>query len=343
MIKILISLLIFSTIVLSANKKSKIRHLQDDLASIRTKTTNLVGQIRSVEKTLGKKNNLYLNKVQKARELQLKANQISKSLKDNLMLINEQESIFTKVRRHLVLEVIDEDDENAYANFIALQTALKEKKKQLDKLKEENEKISLIFSSVQRDLQSSLDEEESLQVLILELEEKKSLLSQNYISSVEIQNSKQEEFDRLKINLNAKKKVYKKKIAKGKNNLNIKVISPIAKYNSFKEKDKVVTFEYESIEPVRAVASGKVEYAKELSSYGKVIIIDHGNQVRSIVLGDISVKTEKGLIVKQGELIGYTKTEPGMKKSLHFELRKNNKVQKALQALNLTTNDIKKI
>jgi murein DD-endopeptidase MepM/ murein hydrolase activator NlpD len=343
MISYLLILLSFSSIASGVSKKNESKKLADELANIRNKTTTLVAQIRSIEKDLGAKNNRYLSEVQKYRSLQAKAGKISEDLKSNMMLINDQEQVYSKIRRYMVLEAIDEDDENAFTNFVTLKEAMSLKNKELLNLKSKNKNISELFSSIEKKLQETSEKEESLQSLILELEEKKSKLSQDYISTVEEQNTKQEEFDRLKIELRAKKKVYKAKVVRNKDEVNLKVISPLATFSSYKEKDRVITFQYDRVEPVRAVASGKVEYAKELSSYGKVIIIDHGNQVRSIVLGDLSVKTQKGLLVKQGELIGYTKADPGMKKSLHFELRKNNKVQSALQALNFKGTNSKKI
>ena len=68
---------------------------------------------------------------------------------------------------------------------------------------------------------------------------------------------------------------------------------------------------------VKSVAKGKVVFSGELGAYGKLLIVDHGDQFFSLVghLGEVSKK--EGDEVQEGESIA--KTSPS--KPLYFEIR----------------------
>ncbi len=77
--------------------------------------------------------------------------------------------------------------------------------------------------------------------------------------------------------------------------------------------------------PIYAVAAGKVVHAGTKGTYGKLVIIDHGNGIETYYAHQSKVLVEKGDIVEKGDLIG----EIGMTGSasgnhLHFELRIDN-------------------
>lgn len=78
--------------------------------------------------------------------------------------------------------------------------------------------------------------------------------------------------------------------------------------------------------PVQSVADGVVAYAGEQGSYGKLVIINHGNglQTRYAHLGKI--KVTQGQQIQAGSQIGLVGTsgEPtGKEPHLHFEVREN--------------------
>ncbi|MEM8857847.1 MAG: LysM peptidoglycan-binding domain-containing M23 family metallopeptidase [Chloroflexota bacterium] len=76
-------------------------------------------------------------------------------------------------------------------------------------------------------------------------------------------------------------------------------------------------------EPVRSIANGEViRVIDDHHIYGRVIVIDHGNQITS-VYGHLSEATVKeGFIVLQGENIGYSgNTGKSTGDHLHFEIR----------------------
>ncbi|MGA2297371.1 MAG: peptidoglycan DD-metalloendopeptidase family protein, partial [FCB group bacterium] len=71
--------------------------------------------------------------------------------------------------------------------------------------------------------------------------------------------------------------------------------------------------------PVAAVASGSVSMIHWLPGYGKLIIINHGNGIRSVYANLSSVNVSKGQEIKQGHIIGRT-GESVDGQFLHFEL-----------------------
>ena len=75
-------------------------------------------------------------------------------------------------------------------------------------------------------------------------------------------------------------------------------------------------------QPVRASAAGKVVFADEQDGYGKVVVIDHGNQIATVYAHLSSFSVNVGTVVARGDLIakvGATGYATGP--HLHFEYR----------------------
>ncbi len=76
-------------------------------------------------------------------------------------------------------------------------------------------------------------------------------------------------------------------------------------------------------EPVKAAASGKVVYAGSgLRSYGRMIIVQHGNDYLTAYAYNEKLRVKEGDTVKQGAVIADMGTAPGGSAALHFEVRK---------------------
>lgn len=77
--------------------------------------------------------------------------------------------------------------------------------------------------------------------------------------------------------------------------------------------------------PIYAAASGTVTMARTYSTYGKLVVIDHGNGIKTYYAHQSAILVSEGDYVEKGDLIG----EVGMTGSasgnhLHFELRIGN-------------------
>jgi lipoprotein NlpD len=77
-------------------------------------------------------------------------------------------------------------------------------------------------------------------------------------------------------------------------------------------------------QPVKAAAAGKVVYAGSgLRSYGRMIIVKHGNDYLTAYAYNEKLLVKEGDTVKQGATIADMGTGPSGTPSLHFEVRKS--------------------
>lgn len=77
--------------------------------------------------------------------------------------------------------------------------------------------------------------------------------------------------------------------------------------------------------PIYAAADGIVTHSGTKSTYGKLVIIDHGNGYETYYAHQYKLACEEGDIVEKGDLIGYVgMTGSASGNHLHFELRIDN-------------------
>ncbi len=73
--------------------------------------------------------------------------------------------------------------------------------------------------------------------------------------------------------------------------------------------------------PVRATAAGKVVVAERSGAYGRTVVVDHGNGVRTRYAHLKSIAVERGERVKAGEVIGKVgKSGNASGNHLHYEI-----------------------
>jgi septal ring factor EnvC (AmiA/AmiB activator) len=89
------------------------------------------------------------------------------------------------------------------------------------------------------------------------------------------------------------------------------------------------------------VGDGKIVFAGDLASYGQVVLIDHGNDLRTVLLGRMSIKVKKNDSVKSGDVLAYTINDSKEAQNLYFEVRKKNTAQNTI--LWLEPNGVSKI
>ena len=106
--------------------------------------------------------------------------------------------------------------------------------------------------------------------------------------------------------------------------------NPVEDFSTYTASAKGVTFKYNSIQPVKAVGGGKVVFAGDLASYGQVVLIDHGNDLRTVLLGKMDIKVKKHDNVKDGDVLAYTQNDSKDDQNLYFEVRKKNTAQNTI-------------
>jgi septal ring factor EnvC (AmiA/AmiB activator) len=107
-----------------------------------------------------------------------------------------------------------------------------------------------------------------------------------------------------------------------------KYILPFNPVNSksvkVKESSTGINLKFKTELPFFAIESGTVIHVGELKNFGKVILVDHGDNKRSVYLGDLNINQKKGDIVKIGQNLGFTEIFPNGSKTFFFQIRINN-------------------
>lgn len=73
--------------------------------------------------------------------------------------------------------------------------------------------------------------------------------------------------------------------------------------------------------PVESIAAGTVSYADELDGYGKVVVVDHGENYISIYSGLSEISVGKGYSVASGSKIGTSGSLPDGEEGLYLQIR----------------------
>jgi len=315
-----------------------LKKIKDDLNSKSSEIVKLGAQIKSLETSLNKNNDIYLKRLEQLKSYEAKVEKLMGDLKIGQEEINNEKAQLKRIAQTYIMEKNDEQDDNSLISQVLLEKSITKKLAKLEEMNKENSSLVEVISQYSKELASIKEQEDTLYELIVSLENQKKEVSQNYISNLETKNTLEEKLENALAQTRAKRSTIK---PTGLNlDIDFDIILPIKKFSDYKGGKEGVTFKYDSVEPLIACANGSVEYAGELASYGNVIILKHGKDIRSVILGEISSKVKKGQAVRQGEIIGYTIAKPGIKKSLYYEIRKKNKVQNTLSWLKRKNNKI---
>ncbi len=315
-----------------------IESLKDDLNKRSFKVTKIAATINSLDQSIGKNNKKYLDKRQELTELEEKLEKLNQELTTAANHVSNEYELTNKIFRQYLLDRIDKKEENKILKDKVYIETLSYQLEELNHTQFESNKMLKQVNELGIKLDSIKADEQALYEIIVELENNKKIKSQEYLTQLEGKNSIREKLEKAL----AKKKVSKikktkRKVRKKKYTIskfsNKKIGLPIESYNSFKGGSKGVTFTFDKVSPVMASSSGHIAYSGELASYGKIIMIDHGNDIRSLVLGDIKINVKKGDFVNKGQVLAYTISEPGLSKKLYYELRKKDVAQNTLKIL----------
>lgn len=86
--------------------------------------------------------------------------------------------------------------------------------------------------------------------------------------------------------------------------------------------------------PVSSIAAGNVVYADELAGYGKVVVIDHGDNYVSVYSGLSDISVANGYAVGAGNKIGTSGSLPTGEEGLYLEIRYNGQNMNPLSWVN---------
>lgn len=279
-------------------------------------------ELNQIDKELSQYNMDFLEDQGRLKDVEAQLETKKRSLTQAAEQISGKFQLAKKAYLNYLMEAEDEDNTDKIFHEKIYHEILKKKLSSLEAAQNQSRSILSSISESEAKIKSYREKEDSIYQYIINLENKKKTVGQNYIDTMEKRNALQDQLDKL----TARQKAYKKIRKTTKNGLG-EFGLPLKGFQSLKKGKKGLTIKYSGTQPVMAPATGRVVYVGELASYGQVIMIDHGNEIKSVLLGDMKVKTKKGDAVKLNQILGYTVSDEEIAKSLYFEVRKKNKVE----------------
>jgi murein DD-endopeptidase MepM/ murein hydrolase activator NlpD len=326
-------LFIFLILPLSGYAKVSVKKLKDQLSKRSNEVFTLGAKIRSLDKTLGSKNDDYLSNMNRVQKLEAVVTELKQKLEVNAGQIAKEYKNTKKLWEYYLINQQDKESEDYIYRRKLLLDVMAKQAKNLKQAQAQSKELLVTLESYDQQLGDYRNNSDTLYELISKLENDKKDLSKKYLNQLDAKNELEEELE-LAV---AKRRAYnKKKKTTSKSNVEaipVKLMLPLRNYLSYKGSSKGMTFKYKKVAPVHATERGKIVYSGELSSYGKVIMIDHGHDIRSVILGDLNIKATKGSVVKKGDILGYVNSDAGITKTLYYEVRKKNIAQNTVQLL----------
>ncbi len=315
-------------------------HRTPDLSRARSEVMEMGARLSTLEKEIGSKNNLYLSSITQIKQFESDV----QVYKDRLVEIHKQVAESREENKKILQSYLLESENEATEPW-QRRVHLNLLKKAQDKLRS-NEAELVSFEGKVADFESKLSElrknEEELSLVIKELETRKKVAMDSYLAVVKDKRAAEHKDTRKKID--ERLKVVKKEFSQApviETKADRIFNTPVEDFVSQTSSPKGVTFKYQSIQPVKAVGDGKIVFAGDLASYGQVVLIDHGKDLRTVLLGKMSIKVKKNDEVRAGDVLAYTVNDSKEAQNLYFEVRKKNTAQNTI--LWLEPNGVSKI
>lgn len=339
-IKNYIILTIFTINLASLSGHCSVKKLQNNITNLNNKIHLLISEIKDLDNRINEKNETYVQQMKEMDKIDEKLEAYKINLKESASQISKEYELTKIALNNYLMEVGDSQKRDNLMEKEVYLELLKRKVSDLERAQGESKNQLLSLQTLEETLKNRKIEEGNLYKLIIDLENRKKEVSQKYIDLMEDKNTKQEKLDKIVVKLKAKRSIKKK--LKSANAPLFKLGLPLEDYTEIKKSKLGVSLVYNKTLPISAPYPGKVVYSGELASYGNVLILDHGKEVRSVLLGDIAPKVKKGDLISKNQLIGYTISDLGTSKSLYFEVRKKDVAQNTSSWIDNTT-EIKKI
>ncbi|MBT6325534.1 MAG: M23 family metallopeptidase [Bdellovibrionales bacterium] len=314
--KVSIVLILLSIISISnASTKSNIK-LQKKIINIKNKILHFKKEIDNLESTLENKNKAYLVNENNRQEIEKK---LSELRNENMQINNKVEKYKQETIEHLKhLAANSIGSENTIDNLLLQRILTKRLHRKLLDLEVNKVQLSETFKSIDK-MDDNLNINHQTKMRIVD---ELSSLERNKKKAISNYQSNKKKRKQLEKKISYVKKLKKKRLRKSSG---ISLGSPLKHYTTVKKEKKGLAFSYEGIKKIYSTGSGKVVYKGPLASYGDVIMIDHGKETWTVLLGEFNSTIKKGALLKKGDILGSTKT--GSNK-LYFEIRQKNKKQK---------------
>jgi len=338
------SLIIFalsSAHIFAATKSISISELEKNAKNAKKEVESLAQDLTALEKKLGQKNHEFLNVLKLRQELEAKLVTASRMLEKEQSQVQEESQRLNQVLKHLALQQLDQH-QNA-ASMAAGRVLLTQVKKQMGELAQlsiQSKQRQEDLKNISQKLQEFARNERQLSEVMTAMEEQKKSKADAYLEAMGRKGQYEERLSELKLKLRLKKS-QNNKVA----GIDVRFSSPMDEYLGVEYDKKGITYKFTGRRPVIAAEAGEVVYAGRLSTYGNVVMIDHGNETRTVILGQFIPKLNKGQKVARLDVLGYTENVSTQGK-LYFEVRKRDKVVETISLMDdkfLAKNSVTKI
>ena len=318
----------FAAKVPSNLKKQSLSKIYSSIKQKSGQIKRLKKDITRLESNLGMSNKRYLRVIAKKKAIESKLYEYNEELNSEQRALEERIKKSKRVLSGLLVNQFSSDKSltglaGQKIMIEELANEVKNLNKSLEKIKDQKKEIIGLETRLAE--YSSLENE--IVHLLSSLEFQKKQKAEIYLTAVGDKDELQADYDKLR-----SKKL--RKITKTKFvDLGINFSAPLSSYIGMEFDQKGVTYRYKGRRPVLSTSSGKIMYQGTLSNFGNVVMIDHGKETRSIILGKFIPKLSKGAVVKAGDVVGYTRDSRNQEEKLYFEVRKKNKVQNTILLL----------
>lgn len=315
--------------LLSFGVSAAVKKPVDELARYRSEVMQMGARLSTLEKEIANKNDLYVTSLSQIKQFESDVKLYRDELKKKRRELQKAQLENRNILQSYLLESESESTE-LWQRKVHLELL----KKAQDKLtKSETELINFENKVAEFDekLLTLRKNEEELGAVIKELENRKKTTMESYLAKVD-------EKKRLEKTVQSQKLTTR--IAKVKKQLSQAPVvvtkpdryfsKPVDDFLSLTPSPKGVTYKYQATQPVKAVGSGKIVFAGDLSSYGQVVLIDHGEEIRTVLLGKMNIRVKKNDLVSDGDILAYTVNDSKEPQNLYFEVRKKNTAQNTI-------------
>lgn len=315
--------------------------------------SKMTGNIMQLEKEIGKGNERYLKIIQKRRDIENNLFDIKQTLKkyDQELLTKQQKT--NKLLAVAVMSSLDKNEDPAI--LLSRKLAVESLKNDLQETKllwNRNQELNAQMEDLKVRYEEYLTVETELASVLNNLESQKKEVQDTYSEELERKNEIKQKVDHLSTVVKNAPKPKETAVAsqapmakpvvssapldvKGVFSAPLKTVMKVEP-----QKRGGVYLSFKGSQPITATRDGRVMYVGDLSTYGNVVMIEHGEETRSVILGPFAPKVAVGATVKLGDLIGQTPTRPGEGK-IYFEVRKKNTVQNTVKLIDEKSMSIK--
>lgn len=329
-----------------SEEKINIFEMKRSMQRQKNKMLELTKEVNNLDVRLGLTNKKYFELAQERALLEEKLNRTKKNADFENETLKKNYDSTKKILMGILLNKLEntENTSDMLLRKIMIEE-LQNKLTDLSRMITTTENYRNDVENLYAKLQESMATEKELLAMMSELDGQRKKLHESIAERTkaeeELKNKFNEEKNKLAINQKVKaREKLRERLAPVQITEEIKVpsqlsvsemfSSPITNYHEIEHQKKGVTYNFQGKNAIRATKGGKIVYTGSLANYGNVLMIDHGNDTRTVLLGQFDYTVKNGDLVSQTQVLGHTapKSPNGLNEGkIYFEIRKHNLAQ----------------